>query len=172
MKPLIRLILSRIVDAATVLGAVALVLMMVHITADVVAKFVFSSPLPGTIAVVSNYYMVAVIFIPLAFAERKAGHISVEVLTDHLPRRLRSRLGIVSALYTAGIFGLLTWRGVEEALRKSEVGSFIIEQDVRIDTWPAYFLLPLGTGLILAVVVFKILRRLGGGPGCDMDKTF
>ena len=165
-------ILGRSIDIATLASAIALVLMMLHITADVIAKFVFSSPLPGTIAIVSHYYMVAVVFLPLAFAERHSNHISVEVLVVRLPQLMQLRLNALAAAYSALIFGLLAWRGAKEALRKTEVGTFIIEQGVGIDTWPAYYLLPVGTGLIVAVLVYKLARFFHGGENGSIDAPF
>ena len=47
--------------------------MMLHITADVVGKFVFNRPLPGTIPIVSQYYMVIAAFLPLAMVEKLSG---------------------------------------------------------------------------------------------------
>lgn len=160
------------IGGATLVSAVALVLMMVHITADVAAKFFLSSPLPGTIAIVSNYYMVAVVFLPLAFAERGSKHISVEILVERLALPVQRRLNAGASLYAAVIFGLLTWRGVEEALRKTQVSTFIIEQDVRIDTWPAFYLMPIGTGLIVAALVYKLARYGIRGAEFDVDRAF
>ena len=164
--------LSGVIGLATVVSGLALVLMMVHITADVASKFFFSQPLPGTIAIVSQYYMVAVVFLPLAFAERRSQHITVEIIVERLPLLFQRRLNGLSSAYTAIILGLLTWRGVEEALRKTDVGTFIIEQDVRIDTWPAFYLMPIGTGLIVAALVYKIARYLARGADYHVDRVF
>lgn len=165
-------LLGGTIGLATLLSAAALSLMMVHITADVVAKNVFSYPLPGTIAIVSNYYMVAVVFLPLAFAERASRHISVEILAERLPVLAQRRLNALSAAYSAAIFGLLAWRGVEEALRKTKVSTFIIEQDVRIDTWPAFYLMPMGAGLIAAALVYKLARYGLRGAEFATDRPF
>ena len=169
---MVQRILGRLIDAATLVGGIAVLLMILHITADVVAKYVFNAPLPGTIAIVSTYYMVAVVFIPLAFAERRSGHISVEVLTRLLPGRAQRGLSAVAAAYSALIFGLLAWRGFGEAMNKTAIGTFIIEQDTRIDTWPAFWLLPLGAGLMVAALVFKLLRYLTLGADHDTERTF
>lgn len=60
--------LLRVIDAISavlmVVGSIALMLMMVHVTVDVVGKFVFSQPVPMTLEIVSNYYIVAVVFLP------------------------------------------------------------------------------------------------------------
>ena len=56
--------LSGLTDFTTLIGGLAIALMMLHITADVVLRFLFSSPPPGTITYVSNYYMVIAAFVP------------------------------------------------------------------------------------------------------------
>ena len=84
---MLRRLLGRLANALAFLGGIAVVLMMLHICADVIAKYVFNSPIPGTLEIVSNYYMVATVFLPLALVERKNAHIAVEILSQHLPTR-------------------------------------------------------------------------------------
>ena len=67
---------------------------------------------------------------------------------------------------------MLSWRGFGEAMNKTAIGTFIIEQDTRIDTWPAFWLLPLGAGLMVAALVFKLLRYLAQGADHDTERTF
>ena len=52
----------------------------------------FNYPLPGTITIVSYYYMAIAAFMPLAFAEQKQAHISVEVITERMPKWLQKHL--------------------------------------------------------------------------------
>jgi TRAP-type C4-dicarboxylate transport system permease small subunit len=162
MEFLTRLI-GRIIDATTVIGAVAVALMMIQITADVVAKFVFLAPLPATITMVSNYYMVIVAFLPLAFVERRDGHITVEVVTEFMPARLQRNLAVWATALSAVVFALLTWRGLHDATAKYDIGAFIMEQGVKVEIWPSHFILPAGTALMSLVLVFKIIRYLTGG---------
>lgn len=165
-------ILGGTISAATLAGVTAVALMMFHITADVLSKLLLSWPLPGTIAIVSHYYMVALVFVPLAFAERRNAHISVEVLVEHMPVVTQRRLNGLATVFSAAVFGILAWRGLLEADRKYHVGSFIMEQGTRIDTWPAYYLLPLGTGLMTVTLLYKLARSLRGGPDSNFDVPF
>ena len=73
---------------AWVSGA-ALLLMMLHIAADVALRYLFSAPLHGTVEIVSTYYMVAVVFLPLALIELRNGHIVVELVSQHFPARVQ-----------------------------------------------------------------------------------
>lgn len=85
-------LLSRIIDSMTVISGLAIAVMMVHIVLDVVLRNVFNYPLPGTITIVSYYYMAIAAFMPLAFAEQKSAHISVEVITELMPAGVQRHL--------------------------------------------------------------------------------
>lgn len=146
--------------ASTVLAwiaGVALILMMLHIAADVVARYIFNAPLHGTVEIVSAYYMVAVVFLPLAMIERSNGHIVVELVTQHLPRRGQDVLIGIIALASALYFGAFTWRTWGDALNKYAVGESALGT-VQVTVWPTRFYLPIGCGLITIVLLHKAFR--------------
>lgn len=165
-------LLGRAIDLTTVVGAIAVALMMVQITADVIGKFIFLSPVPATITLVSNYYMVVVAFLPLAYAERGNGHITVEVLTELMPMPVQRHLGAFATLLSALVFALLTYRTFPEAMNKQDIGTFIMEQGTKVPTWPSYYLLPIGTGLMVLVLLFKLVRYVRGGEGSATSARF
>lgn len=96
-----------ITNLMTVIGGLAIALMMLHITLDVASRYILNSPIPGTISIVSYYYMVIAVFIPLAFAEQKNAHISVEVVTTRLPMWMQRHLERLSFLLSATVFRYL-----------------------------------------------------------------
>lgn len=171
MNAIIRL-LGRIIDLSTIIGAVAVVLMMTHIAIDVVAKYIFGVPMAGTITVVSNYYMIIVAFLPLAFAERRNGHISVEVLTEHFPKGVQRGLNVFTLVFSAVVFAALTWRSFIEANRAFAIGSFEIEHNIKLVTWPARYLLPLGCALMTVTLIAKIGLALKRRSGLDLAKSY
>ncbi|MCA0043378.1 TRAP transporter small permease [Celeribacter litoreus] len=148
--------LSRLV---TLIGALIIVLMMVHVTADVVSKFLFSKPLPGTITFVSSYYMVTVTFLCLCVVEARNAHIDVELIAQHLPKRIQKILTAFALVIGLGVFGTLTWKSSSVAYDKFEVGAFETEQRVKVITWPSYFLVPIGAGLMTLMIFTKIAGR-------------
>jgi TRAP-type C4-dicarboxylate transport system permease small subunit len=155
-------LLARAIDLSTLLGLVAVALMMVHITLDVAGKFLLNEPVPATIAMVSSYYMVVVAFLALALAETRNGHITVEVLTEFFPMRVQKHLYSWTYVISALIYGILTVRAWEEAQRAHGTGTFIMEQGTKLITWPSYYLLPIGTGLMTIVVLYRFLVYLTG----------
>jgi len=155
-------LLARAVGLTTYVGLLAVAVMMLHITIDVAGKFLLNTPVPATIALVSSYYMVVVAFLPLALAETRNAHITVEVLTELFPLRAQKHLYSWSYLLSALIYGLLTWRSWGEAVRAHEAGTFLMEQSTKLLTWPSYYLLPLGCGLMTVVVIYRFLVYLTG----------
>lgn len=146
--------------AAIVAGA-ALILMMLHVNLDVAMRYIFSAPFSNTVEIVSSYYIVAIVFLPLALVEILNAHIVVEILSQHLPKRaaeiLISIVGLVSATY----FAAFTWRSLEDALQKYAVGEIALGNS-QITIWPTRFYLPIGCGLLVLVLLYKSWQLLRG----------
>ena len=113
---------------------------------------------------VSNYYMVVVAFLPLALAERRNSHISVEVLTELFPARVQHHINGLTYVLSGAVFGLLAYRGFTDAFKKQDMGSFIMEQGTKVLIWPGHYLLPIGAALMVLVLLFKFISYLSGRP--------
>lgn len=158
------LFLNRIMDvlvgAVTVLAGLCIVAMMVHVTADVIGRYVFNTPLPGTITFVSAYYMVGAAFLALPLAERRGAHINVELVSDLLPRRLQLVLALAARLLTAAVVGLVALRTVQEAGAKAAIGATVQQGAITIPTWPSYFLVPVGCALMMLAALVGFLNEI------------
>ena len=106
--------------------------------------------------------MLVVAFLPLALAERRDQHISVEVLFDHLPPRIQRVLTGAGYVFAAVVFAGLAMQTWHDAMKKAGIGSFMMEQGIKVPIWPAHFLLPIGTGLIVLVLILKFVLLLRG----------
>ena len=159
-------LLDKITDLSIVVGGVVITLMMIHIVADIFGRFVLSWPLPGTIGIVSHYYMLVAAFIPLAYAERINAHIAVEVIYDTMPARVRSGAQIITLLLTTAVIALMTAKTWETAVEKYQIGAKSIQGNSVITIWPGYFLVPAGLSLMLIISVANTARLLlQGTPG-------
>mgnify|MGYP003381839161 CR=1 FL=1 len=148
--------ISRIIDLFTNLGGLLIIVMMLHVTIDVIMRNIFRSGLDGTIEIVSNYYMVMIGFLSLCFAEEKNRHISVELITDQMPLWLQRHLAGLSYLIGTVVFGFLTARTFVEAQKKMSVGAFVTQGTSDVAIWPAYYAIPVGCFLMLLVVLYKL----------------
>jgi TRAP-type C4-dicarboxylate transport system permease small subunit len=155
--------IDRITESFSLLGGLALVLAMVHVNLDVALRYLIGAPLSGTIEIVSYYYMIALVFLPLAAVERRNGHISVELVSQKLsPRHQRILIGLVS-LVSAVYFGLLAWRLWLDAVEKAQVGE-TYTGSLSLPIWPPRFFMPLSCGLLTVLLIYKSVRLLSGDP--------
>ena len=84
-------------------ACVAVVLMMTHISLDVLLRWI-GLPIPATVTIVPHYYMLPIVFLPLALAEKNDAHITVEILVQLFRNRVQKVLAVCSWLFSAGVF--------------------------------------------------------------------
>ncbi len=147
------------------LGAVAVVLMMLHVTLDVILLNVFRISMNTTPEIVAHYYMVAVAFMPLGWLTLRNQMISVELLDFVLPKWLRNLSDFVIALIGAAVYGLLSYATWLKALRELRSRSFVDLVTVQMPVWQSHFIVPAGFGLaalacaLLAIVYLSQTAR-------------
>lgn len=159
-----------------VAGATAMVLMMLHVTFDVVVRALYSVPLTaplieavfggllvGTIEVVSTYYMVAVLFLPLALVTLRREHIFVELFTQKMSPRGQALVSCLSwALGVIYVVGL-AWRGWDEALLQTEVREAWETATYDLPVWPSRWFVPLGCGAMAIGMLLLLFDNLSYG---------
>ena len=141
------------------IACAAAALMMVQISVDVVSKLLLGRPIIATIEIVSTYYMVALVFLPLAFVDRTGGHIAADLLTRAMGRRSRALTLWLMDLLVLVTIGLLFWYTLDEAIRRTVDGEVWRSGEYLLPVWPSRWLLPIGSGMM----AISVLVRLIGG---------
>ena len=154
--------LSFLSKSASLIGAICVVLMMLHVTADVLGRYLFNAPLPGTIVVVANYYMVILVFIAIGVAEEKKAHISVEFLTDLMPKRPQTVLSVLASALTVGVMVVLMVAGWDEAVKKTRGGATMEQGSQMIEIWQSYWLIPVGAALMGLIAAYRVVVTVIG----------
>lgn len=143
--------------ALAVLGAATILALMLHIALDVARRNLGGAPIPATYEVVTNYYMIGLAFLPLAWVERRGGMVQVELIDPILSPRLRLWSDRLVALLSTVIYGALLWVTLGAALKATATGTYVVAQTQRVPIWPAAWLLPLGFGLAALVTLLRIV---------------
>lgn len=140
-----------------------LLVMMLHVCADVGMKYMFNKPVQGTLEIVSYYYMVGAVFLPLAFVELTRGSVSVDLFFDMMPRAMQvACMFLVLALCIAA-YGGLAWVSWNDALR-SFARSEVVMGPITVPIWPSRFVLPASFGLGALVCAFHLVRFVTSRP--------
>src|SRR6218665_3709690 len=143
-------------------AGLSLVLMMLHVTLVVLLKYFFKLPIPGTAEVVAAYYMIGVVFLPLAYIEVHGRPIMVEVFYDRLPQRLQAPLDVLGSALSLGFYAFLAWQSTKMACAALESGEYI-DGLWQVVVWPSRFLIPSGLLLACAAMLLRLAVLLQGG---------
>ena len=65
-------------------------------------------------------------------------------------------------LIIVNLLSILFYQTFLDALDKMSVGTFMIEVDWKIPIWASYFFLPVGFGLVIVVLLYKIITTISG----------
>jgi TRAP-type C4-dicarboxylate transport system permease small subunit len=125
-----------------VVAAAAVVALAAHTAFDVVRREIWGAGAIGTLEFVTNYYMIAAVFLGLMVAQRQREHIEVSVLFDRLPVSTRRLVALAGQVLTIGFVLALANYGLLEAIASMQEGEYSGVADVAI--WPSRFLVPLG----------------------------
>lgn len=139
----------------------AIVLMMLHVAAELAVRWFLRTGIAGTYEVVTYYYMVGCAYLPLAYVTRGDGHISAQIFTQALPVRPREILEGVILIALGAFMIIMTWQTAVEAVSMTRVGE-VYHAIISVPKWPARWLLPVGAALMAAYAFLLAARKLAG----------
>ncbi len=156
-------ILDRVTDLAAWIAGIATVLMMFHVTVDVIGRTVFNRPLTGTVEIVSAYNMAALAFLPLALITRERGHVIVELFTGWMKWRPRTLLDAAVAVVTFVYTAAFTWKAVEIAIDKTHIREAKEAGTGFVEIWPSRWLVVVGFGLMAIYILINLVSDVRSG---------
>lgn len=90
-------------------GAAALAAMMLLTTVDVVLRYIFSTPITGSLEI-TEFLLLITVASGIAYTGIKKAHVTVDVAVERLAQGARSIMESTTNLLSLAIFGMLTWR--------------------------------------------------------------
>jgi TRAP-type C4-dicarboxylate transport system permease small subunit len=147
-----------------IIGGIAMVMMMLHIVTDVVLKHTLNDPIDGTTEIVAAYYMVALVYLPLAYVTFSEGHLIVELFTSKMSGRPLRLLTAISGVVTVFYLFFLIFVTVDEAVLRTLDGEAWETSVDLVAVWPSRWLLPIGLTAMGLIVIAQVIRwRRGDG---------
>jgi TRAP-type C4-dicarboxylate transport system permease small subunit len=129
-------------------GMAVVVVMALHIFCDILAKFLFNQPLAGTLEIVAHYYMVGLVFAPLAYVQHRRGHIAADFAMRVLGTRAQHAVEAVIGLVMALFIGLLVWQSGLAAIRSTAALEFVQTSGYFVYIFVARWFVPIGLAVM------------------------
>lgn len=150
-----------------ILSGVFLFAMMIHVSADVALKYAINRPIPGTLEIVSAYYMVAGVFLPIAAVELARASIQVDAAYQFMPRYMKVFCMALVLGLSAAVYFVLAYTSWGDAMRSYSINEQMMGQ-VFITVWPSRFVLPISFFLAGSICIFYLYQFFTDKTARDM----
>ena len=139
-----------------VIAGVAIIIMMLLSTADVVLRL-FGKPIPGAYELTGLLGTIVVSF-ALGFTSLEKGHIAVELLFRKLPQRAQLAIETFTNVVSFLIFGLITYQTFIYALDIRKSGE--VSPTLQMPIYPFIFGMALGFGLLCLILIADTIKSM------------
>ncbi len=135
-------------------SSILIILLMFLVTADVVGRYVFNSPIPGTLEI-GESAMVFIVFLAYAHTEATGQHIRIQLIERWATPRQLQLLNVVACLAAILIYGVICWQAWGQAMY-----SLSIDQRMsgwlRLPLYPAKFVLVWGSFILVLQFIVSL----------------
>lgn len=100
-------IFEKIEKMFLIISVFTLFIMMLWIFLDVMLRYFFHSPIPGTMELTGEYFMVLIIFLSLSYTYKENGHVRVDMLERRFPETIKLISNICTNLVVIALFALI-----------------------------------------------------------------
>lgn len=154
------------------LGALGILLMVVHISMDIVLRTALSVPIPATAELVTRYYLLTLALLPLGWVECRKEMIAVGALEGLMKPWLMRLSDVLASLLSAATYTVLAVATWGKAMEQFAIGSYVMSLDFSVPVWPSYFVLPIAFTLAAVVCVMRLPFQAKGSalPSNTPDK--
>jgi TRAP-type C4-dicarboxylate transport system permease small subunit len=153
MKPI-----YRITKYMGYVGAFFIAAMMVLTTVDVILRYAFDRPIGG-VAELCAIMLVMVVAASLGWTALERGHVKVDLLMEHLPKKFQFVIDAIMLLGALAIFGIMTVWTTGEMFAEPQTSSIL-----RISLVPFQWIFWVGLVVFCICIVVMIIEHLKKGP--------
>lgn len=140
------------------ISVVLIFLMALWVFGDIVGRYLFNHPIPGTTELVQNA-IITIVFLGIAYTLRKGRHIRAELIKGSLPPVPRTWCEIVACLIGIITFALLCIFAFQAAWTSWLAREFDGVQ-IRIPVYPSRVVVAIGSALLVIQSILDLLTHL------------
>lgn len=162
--------IARLSWGAALLSGISTLVIAIFISADVLLRYFFNSPLLF-VDEVASFLLVLVIFGGLGYTFLGGGHVRVDLITTHLRPALRAWLRAGGLVVGIAFILLVSWTTLQSALTAFRYGR--VSTVMLYPLWAPMLLIPAGLLLMSAVMLGALRRQLRAalGPPAGRDEV-
>jgi TRAP-type C4-dicarboxylate transport system permease small subunit len=140
-------------------GIVGIMFMILLIVVDVFLRYAFRQPIMGTFEFV-QIAMAFLVFLGLAYTECKKGHVGVDILVSHFPKKMQSIIDLCTTILSFGLFVLIASQNTVQGILELKRGETLTL--LEIPTFPFKFLVVVGCLMLCLALLVNIFNFIIG----------
>jgi TRAP-type C4-dicarboxylate transport system permease small subunit len=148
-------------DALAFIAAAMIVFTVIFVPLDVASRYFFGAPVTWVYEV-TEYILLMVPCLAMAWLARHNGHVVIDVLTTRLAERPRALLNAATYLVVAATCAFVAWWGGVVTLNSFRAGA-LIENVLQTPQWMIYACIPAGFALTAIEFARKGARAAWNG---------
>ena len=145
-----------------ILAGIVLFAMMLHVCFDDGSRYV-GVYWTGTTETIATYYMVPLVFLPIAYVTAFGLNIKVEVFAQGLSPSGRRILDVFGASLGRLVSIVWCWQSIKLAIHATRIDERTMIGDGFLLVWPSKWLLAIGTVLVVLAFLYRIVVNLRAG---------
>lgn len=149
--------IARAVDQV---GVALLGVMMLLTAADVIFRYVFNSPIKGSIEI-TGFLLLATIFWSIPYAQVQKRHITIELFIKRLSSRRQLAVETMALFISLILVGIFVWRSIMYALDLHEMNRYTGVLELQVA--PFILIITIGCLLFFFVLLVDLLRKMDDG---------
>ena len=140
-----------------VTGVIFIVILMLFTASEIIARYVFTWPIPGYVEDV-ELIMAAIVFLGIGYTQRVGAHIRMDMVITRLKGRfyhIAEALALLLALIGFGIICISSFHFTLDAYQVGDVTEYLYTP-----TWPSKLCVPLGSFFLCTRFIIQIIGNI------------
>jgi len=153
------------------MGAAALAIMMLLTFLNVAGRKLLNNPIVGAVEM-TELLMGLIVFLGIAYTTYSRSHVTVDIITSHLPDRARGVLALAALILSAGFVAFMSWR--LWVVANETVSDNLRTQVWELPVYPAAYLMAAGSTLMVLILLVQTVQsalRLVPGRGAAPSRA-
>lgn len=150
--------LKKLNEAAATLSGALIFMICLFAVIEVIARTIFDQPTRWSLAF-SQFMLLYAIFLGSAYCFQERGHIRVDLLVEHMPRRMKAIFNIIGLIIASVFVGVLIWKGYENTILSARF-DYLTITTIQIPATYLYAIIFVGSTLMLLSILALISENI------------
>lgn len=165
---LIKKIVKICCEASAKIGMLAIFILLALTVCDVLGRFIFNRPIPGTYELAKILFALSVFF-SFSVSQYRGENLGITILYDRFPVRVRGILDVISAILSIVMFSVAFTQTIKYAARMKAANS--ITSVLRWPMYPWIYLASIGILILVIALLWDFTISIKELKGEKIDES-